>query len=160
MQTANVQYRRSAGSTAVSGATGEGYTPTSNKLGKTIVGISTFTDDEDNLENRPSAPTGGDKNALTSIAHDVPTSHDWDNVFTSEVRISEEFPSATALWGTTRSACRATTWYAPPGNILWPIQVQPDGNGSVIIALPATMDCSAQGPSAPETAGCFPCETN
>ena len=115
----------------------------------------TFTDDGDNEESLTSAATGAVVAAvvrppLTASAHDVPSSHDGSSTFTFELRFSEEFPLSyvtlrdhafTVDGGTMKKAERITKG----SNVRWRITVEPDGDGRVIITLPVTEGCDAQG---------------
>ena len=87
---------------------------------------------------------------LTASAHDVPGSHDGSTVFTFELRFSENFylsyktlrdHAFTVAGGEVTGARRL----APPSNIGWEIQVEPDGDGAAAIVLPVTADCTAEG---------------
>ena len=87
---------------------------------------------------------------LTASAHDVPGSHDGSTVFTFELRFSENFHLSyktlrdhafTVTGGEVTGARRL----APPSNIGWEIQVEPDGDGAAAIVLPVTTDCTAEG---------------
>ena len=87
---------------------------------------------------------------LTASAHDVPGSHDGSTVFTFELRFSENFylsyktlrdHAFTVAGGEVTGARRL----APPSNIGWEIQVEPDGDGAATIVLPVTADCTAEG---------------
>ena len=87
---------------------------------------------------------------LTASAHDVPGSHDGSTVFTFELRFSENFHLSyktlrdhafTVTGGEVTGARRL----APPSNIGWEIQVEPDGDGAATIVLPVTTDCTAEG---------------
>ena len=87
---------------------------------------------------------------LTASAHDVPGSHDGSTVFTFELRFSENFylsyktlrgHAFTVTGGEVTGARRL----APPSNISWEIQVEPDGDGAATIVLPVTTDCTAEG---------------
>ena len=87
---------------------------------------------------------------LTASAHDVPGSHDGSTVFTFELRFSENFylsyktlrgHAFTVTGGEVTGARRL----APPSNIGWEIQVEPDGDGAATIVLPVTTDCTAEG---------------
>ena len=87
---------------------------------------------------------------LTASAHDVPGSHDGSTVFTFELRFSENFHLSyktlrdhafTVTGGEVTGARRL----APPSNIGWEIQVEPDGDGAATIVLPVMTDCTAEG---------------
>ena len=88
---------------------------------------------------------------LTTSTHGVPGSHDGENVFTFELRFSEELKSSfsfrtlrdhafTVTGGEITQARRLDD----SGNLRWTIHAQPDGNGSVTLVLPATTDCEAE----------------
>ena len=71
-------------------------------------------------------------------------------VFTFELRFSENFHLSyktlrdhafTVTGGEVTGARRL----APPSNIGWEIQVEPDGDGAATIVLPVTTDCTAEG---------------
>ena len=80
----------------------------------------------------------------------MPDTHDGQNVFTFELRFSEEFSLSykmlrdhafTVAGGTVQKAERITKG----SNLRWLITVRPDGDGQVAITLPATTDCDAEG---------------
>ena len=130
--------------TEIAGATGATYTLTDAVDGRPIRVRVTFTDDAGNEETLISAPI------LTASTHDVPQSHDGENVFTFELRFSEELKSGfsfktlrdhafTVTGGDITKAKRLGS----SGNLRWTIHVQPDGNGNVTIVLPVTTDCDA-----------------
>ena len=87
---------------------------------------------------------------LTGSAQNVPDSHDGRSTFTFELQFSEEFPlsyttlrdSAFAVSGGDVVGARRLD---PPSNVRWEITVEPDGNRTVSIVLPATTECSAMG---------------
>ena len=87
---------------------------------------------------------------MTISLEDNPASHDGQNVFTFEIRFSEEFAlsfktlkfhALTVTGGSAKKALRMNE----PSNIPWRIMVQPDSNGDVTIVLPTTTDCDDQG---------------
>ena len=98
-------------------------------------------------ETDPVEPQG----SLTASVQDVPGSHDGQNVFTFELRFSEELKSGFkfrtlrdhALTATGGEITRARRLDGS-GNRRWTIHVQPDGSGSVTVVLPATTDCGAE----------------
>ena len=87
---------------------------------------------------------------LTGVIQNAAASHDGENVFTFELRFSEEFGISyktlrdhafTVTGGTVRKAQRLEQG----SNIGWRITVSPDSSGAVTIILPITEDCEAQG---------------
>ena len=90
--------------------------------------------------------------ALTASVHSVPGSHDGSNVFTFELRFSEE-PEPDFSYTTLRDHAFTVTGgevdgarrLEPPGNIRWEIKIRPDSAGTVTIVLPVTSDCAANG---------------
>ena len=87
---------------------------------------------------------------MTATVSAVPDSHDGD--FTFEIRFSEA-PHDGFSYTTMRDHAFTVTGgvvskalqLAPPSNVGWEIQVTPDGDEAVTIALPVTTDCTAQG---------------
>ena len=89
---------------------------------------------------------------LTASVHDAPDSHDGPTTFTFELRFSEtpkdDFSyvtlrdhAFTVIGGAVTNARRLE----PGKNVRWEIAVQPSGNDGVILSLPVTTDCEAQG---------------
>ncbi len=87
---------------------------------------------------------------LTASTLNAPASHDGQSAFTFEFRFSEDFSLSyrtlrdsafTVSGGDVVNARRLD----PPSNVGWEITVEPNGNGTVSIVLPATTDCSATG---------------
>ena len=88
---------------------------------------------------------------LTASSHDVPAAHDGQNAIIFELRFSENLEgfsyktlrdhAFTVTGGQVTKARRLDR----PQNIRWEITVQPDGDGTVTIVLPITIDCSAEG---------------
>ena len=155
MTSATFTYQWLADDAEINGATASTYTLADADAGKAIKVRVTFTDDGDNEEQLTSAATGAVAAAvvippLTASAHNVPSSHDGSATFTFELRFSEEFPLSyvtlrdhafTLDGGTVKKAERITKG----NNVRWRITVEPDGDGRVIITLPVTEDCDAQG---------------
>lgn len=89
---------------------------------------------------------------LTSSAHGVPDSHDGKTAFTFELRFSEE-PVSTFSYKTLRDSAftveggsaENTRRLDKPSNVRWEITVEPDGMSDVVIRLPVTTDCAADG---------------
>ena len=148
-------YQWLAADAEINGATASTYTLADDEEGKAIKVRVSFTDDGDNEETLTSAATGAVAAAvvrplLTASAHDVPSSHDGSATFTFELRFSEEFllsyvtlrdHAFTVDGGTVKKAERITKG----SNVRWRITVEPDGDGRVIITLPVTEGCDAQG---------------
>ena len=138
----------------IGGATGSTYILASDDVGKTIKVRVSFTDDRGHREELTSAATdavaGLPPPPLTASLENVATSHDGENVFTFELRFSEEFGISyktlrdhafTVTGGTVRKAQRLEQG----SNIGWRITVRPNSDGQVTITLPITEDCDAQG---------------
>ena len=138
----------------IAGETAQTYELAVADQGKTIKVRVTFRDDAGNDESLTSEATEAVEAAplppLTVNLSSNPSSHNGTDEFTFEIRFSEEFglsyktlkfDAFTVTGGTTTKAQRMDK----PSNIPWRIAVQPDGNGDVTVALPATTDCNAQG---------------
>ena len=92
------------------------------------------------------------KPPLTAQFLDTPGSHDGQSEFTFELRFSEtprrgftyktlRDHAFTEDGGTVTRAKRITKG----SNLRWQITVEPDGDGQVVITLPVTGDCAAEG---------------
>ena len=139
--------------TDITGATDSTYTLAAADEGKTIKVRVSFTDDAGYGETLTSPATGIVAAALlplTASLENMPDTHDGQNVFTFELRFSEEFSLSykmlrdhafTVAGGTVEKAERITKG----SNLRWLITVRPDGDGQVTITLPATTDCDAEG---------------
>ena len=140
--------------TDIQDATDSTYEVSDADVGNTIKVRVTFSDDRNNQETLTSAATGPVEEApqepLTASTHGVPQSHDGENVFTFELRFSEDLKSGfsfktlrdhafTVTGGDVTRAKRL----GGSGNTRWTIHVQPDGNGDVTLVLPVTADCDA-----------------
>ena len=138
----------------IGGATGSTYILASDDMGKTIKVRVSFTDDRGHREELTSAATDAVEARplppLTASLENVATSHDGESAFTFELRFSEEFGISyktlrdhafTVTGGTVKKAKRLEQG----SNVGWRITVRPDGNGQVVIVLPETTDCDAQG---------------
>ena len=136
----------------IDGATSSTYTVTSEDEGHVLMVLVTFTDDAGNEESLSSAATAAVTQSLTASVHNTPASHDGSATFTFELRLSEtpkeDFSYATlrdhaftVTGGTVTNARRLE----PGKNVRWEIAVQPSGNADVILSLPVTTDCEAQG---------------
>ena len=147
-------YQWIAGGSDIDGATGSTHTLTASEQGQTIQVRVTFTDDADNEETLTSdatAAVAAKPTPLTvSLVFPVAGHHGASNVFTFDIRFSEEIPLSyktlkfhafTVTGGSILKAQRMDK----PSNIKWRIMVRPDSSEDVTIVLPATTDCEAQG---------------
>ena len=154
LDTVSYSYQWVADGAEISGATASTYTLVAGDEGKAISVTVSFTDDAGNEETLTSAATeavaGLPPEPLTASLENTPDSHDGENVFTFELRFSEEFPLSyrtlrdhafTVTGGTVKKAKRLEQG----SNIGWRITVRPDANADVSIVLRETTDCSAQG---------------
>ena len=149
---ATFTYQWLADDADISGGTGSSYTLVAADEGKVITVTVFFTDDEGNAESLTSAATTAvAKPPLTAAIHDKPSSHDGSTAFTFELRLSENIKNLsyttlhehalTVTGGTVDKARRL----AAPSNVRWEITVTPASSSDVIIVLPITSDCTAQG---------------
>ena len=139
--------------TAISGATNSTYTLIAADEGKTIKVRVSFTDDAGHGETLTSAATGIVAAALLPLTVSLennPATHNGTDVFTFEIRFSEEFPlsfrtlkvhALQVTGGTVKKARRVDN----SSDIHWRITVRPDADGNVTIVLPVTDDCDDQG---------------
>ena len=139
--------------TAISGATNSTYTLIAADEGKTIKVRVSFTDDAGYGETLTSAATGIVAAALLPLTVSLennPATHNGTDVFTFEIRFSEEFPlsfrtlkvhALQVTGGTVKKARRVDN----SSDIHWRITVRPDADGNVTIVLPVTDDCDDQG---------------
>ena len=154
LDSVSYSYQWLAEDAEISGATESTYTLASNDVGRTIKVRVSFTDDRGHGEELTSAATdavaGLPPPPLTASLENTPSSHDGESAFTFELRFSEEFGISyktlrdhafTVTGGTVKKAQRLEQG----SNIGWRITVRPDGNGQVVIVLPETTDCDAQG---------------
>ena len=151
---ASYSYQWVAGGSDIAGATGSSHTLTSSEQGQAIQVRVSFTDDRSNAESLTSAATDAVAAAaplpLTVSLENNPAAHNGTDVFTFEIRFSEEFDLSfttlklhafTVTGGTVKKAQRTDK----PSNIPWRITVQPDSNGDVTVVLPITNDCNSTG---------------
>ncbi len=87
---------------------------------------------------------------LTAQFLDVPATHDGENAFEFELRFSEEFPLGFKrlrddAFDVTGGAVRRAKRIVKDSNLRWSIRVMPASDADVIVALPATTDCTAAG---------------
>ena len=155
LDNATFSYQWLADDVDISGATGASYRLTDSEEGKVIKVRVSFTDDAGNQESLTSVETAAVAIApslLTASVHDAPESHDGENAFTFELRLSEEPVSSfsyvtlgdhafTVTGGEVGNVQRLNA----PSNVRWEITVTPDGDGEVSVVLPVTQDCAAQG---------------
>ena len=145
-------YQWTAGGSDISGATGSSYTLKDVQKGQTIQVRVSFTDDADNQETLTSEATAAvvGPPLTVSLVFPVASHHGASNVFTFDIRFSEEIPLSyktlkfhafTVTGGSVLKARRMDK----PSNIKWRIMVRPDSSEDVTIVLPATTDCEAQG---------------
>ena len=139
--------------TAISGATNSTYTLIAADEDKTIKVRVSFTDDAGYGETLTSAATGIVAAALLPLTVSLennPATHNGTDVFTFEIRFSEEFPlsfrtlkvhALQVTGGTVKKARRVDN----SSDIHWRITVRPDADGNVTIVLPVTDDCDDQG---------------
>ena len=149
-------YQWMAGGADIDGATGSSFTLTPNEQGQTIQVRVSFTDDADNRESLTSAETAAvapTPSPLTVSLENAATSHNGSDVFTFEIRFSEQFGLSyktlkfhafTVTGGSVKKAQRMDRDSDTP-NIRWLITVQPNANGDVTITLPVTTDCTDDG---------------
>ena len=150
---ATFTYQWVAGGSDIAGATGSTYTLTSSEQGQTIQVRVNFIDDRSNAESLTSAATGIVAAALLPLTVSLennPATHNGTDVFTFEIRFSEEFPlsfrtlkfhALQVTGGTVKKAHRVDN----SSDIHWRITVRPGTDGNVIIVLPVTSDCDDQG---------------
>ena len=152
----NVSYRYQwiAGGSEISGATGSTHTLTASEQGQTIQVRVTFTDDannEDALTSEATAEVTAAPVPLTvSVTVSAPATHDGSSEFTFEIEFSEEVKlSYVSLknhaFNVTGGSVERAQRTDKPSNISWLITVKPQGNGDVIIELPTTTACDADG---------------
>ena len=138
----------------IESATDSTYELSDADVGRTIKVRVSFTDDRGHEESLTSAATnpvaGLPPESLTAGFENQPSSHDGENVFTFELRFSEQFHlnyktlrdhAFTVTGGTVKKAKRMEQG----SNIHWRITVRPDSNSEVSIVLPVTTDCDGQG---------------
>ena len=147
-------YQWIAGGTDIDGATSSTHTLTASEQGQTIQVRVTFTDDADNEETLTSEATAEVTAApvplTVSVTVSAPASHDGSSEFTFEIEFSEEFGLSYRTlkfdaFNVTGGSVERAQRTDKPSNIHWRITIKPQGNGDVIIELPATTDCDADG---------------
>ena len=153
---ANVSYSYQwlADDADIAGATGSTYTPVDADEGVALKVRVAFTDDRGNDEGLTSAATaavaGLPPEPLTAGFENTPSSHDGENVFTFELRFSEEIRLSyrtlrdrafTVAGGAVSKARRMEQG----SSIHWRITVKPNSGSDVSIVLPVTSDCEDRG---------------
>ena len=144
-----------AADTDISGETASTYTVSDADVGKTIKVRVSFTDNRGNGESLISAATAPVEEApqlpLTASTHGVPGSHDGENVFTFELRFSEELKPGFSFktlkfhaFTVTGGEIKRSKRLEQGSNARWTIHVQPDGNDDVTVVLSVTTDCDAE----------------
>ena len=155
MTSATFSYQWLADDSNISGATDSTYTLVAADAGKAIRVRVTFTDDGENGEELASAATSAVaaevvNPPLTASARNVPSSHDGSAAFTFELRFSDELPLSYVtlrdhVFTVTGGSVTYVRRLAPPSNMRWEVHVTPDSDGSLVIVLPVTGDCEADG---------------
>ena len=141
LDNATFNYQWLADDADIEGATGPGYTPASADASMAIKVRVSFSDDRGNEEELTSAATAAVASLpslpLTASLENVATSHGGQNVFTFELRFSEEFRlnyktlrdhAFTVAGGAVENAGRITKG----SNLRWLITVRPDGDGGML----------------------------
>ena len=154
LDNASFGYQWLADDSDIESATDSTYELSDADVGRTIRVRVSFTDDrghEESLTSEPTAEAAGlPPEPLTARFENQPSSHDGENVFTFELRFSEQFHLSyktlrdhafTVTGGTVKKAKRMEQG----SNIHWRITVRPDSNSEVSIVLPVTTDCDGQG---------------
>ena len=150
LENVSFSYEWLADDAEIAGATASTYTLADADEGKAIQVRVSFTDDADNDETLTSAATAVVKAPLTASLENTPYIHDGQNVFTFELRFSEEFSLSyktlrdhafTVSGAAVENAERITQG----SNVRWRITVSPNGDAQVAVTLPVTHDCDAQG---------------
>ena len=155
LENVSYSYQWIAGGADIDGATDSTYTPSVSDVGKTIQVRVTFTDDADNDETLTSEATEAVAAApvplTVSVTVSAPASHDGSSEFTFDIEFSEEFGLSYKTlklhaFNVTGGSVEKAQRKNKPSNISWRITVAPDSTGDdVVIELPATTDCDAQG---------------
>ncbi len=147
-------YQWTAGGSDISGATGSSYTLKGVQKGQTIQVRVSFRDDADHEETQTSAATGvvaAKPTPLTvRLVFPVAGHHGASNVFTFDIRFSEEIPLSYKTlkfhaFDVTGGTILRSQRMNKPSNIKWRIMVRPDSSEDVTIELPSTTDCNAVG---------------
>ena len=98
----------------------------------------------------PGPATDGTQ-ALTASFSELPEAHDGAAAFTFELTFSEDVEGLSfrtlrdGAFDVTGGTVTRAKRHPPGTNLHWTIHVEPDGNGPVEVALPATADCADAG---------------
>ena len=147
-------YQWTAGGSDIAGATGSSYTLKGVQKGQTIQVRVSFRDDADHEETQTSAATGAVAAKPTPLTvrlvFPVAGHHGASNVFTFDIRFSEEIPLSYKTlkfhaFDVTGGTILRSQRMNKPSNIKWRIMVRPDSSEDVTIVLPVTTDCNAVG---------------
>ena len=150
---ATFEYQWIAGGTDIDGATGSSYELTSSEQGQTIQVRVTFTDDAGNEETLTSVATDAvtaKPIPLTATLSNVPASHDGSSTFTFDLAFSENVRAGYArirdhAFTIDEGDIEKAQRKVQGSNRTWTIEVEPDGNEDIVITLPSTTDCDAEG---------------
>ncbi len=146
------EYQWLADGAEINRAAGSSFTLTTSQQGETIQVRVDFKDDDENAESLTSAATdtvAAKPLPLTAAFSNVPASHTGAN-FTFTLTFSENVKAGfrkiknqafSVDGGNIDKAKRVTQG----SNVGWTITVNPTGNDTVTLTLPATTDCNAQG---------------
>ena len=146
-------YQWLADDVEIDGANSSTYTVVPGDVGKELRVKVTFADDagnEESLTSEATDPVAAAPAPLTVSLENSPASHNGTDVFTFEIRFSEEFKLSYKTLrdhafvvdgGTVKNAQRKEKG----SNIGWTITVQPDSNSAVTVVLPVTTDCADEG---------------
>ena len=146
-------YQWLADDVEIDGANSSTYTVVPGDVGKELRVKVTFADDagnEESLTSEATDPVAAAPAPLTVSLENSPASHNGTDVFTFEIRFSEEFKLSYKTLrdhafvvdgGTVKNAQRKEKG----SNIGWTITVQPDSNAAVTVVLPVTTDCAHEG---------------
>ena len=88
---------------------------------------------------------------LTAVFQDVPAEHDGESLFTFTLAFSEDVGGLSfrtlrdSAFEVTRGDVKQALRQVEGSNERWTIEVEPDSHGDVVITLPETTDCEAEG---------------
>ncbi len=154
LDSVSYEYQWIAGGVDIGGATASGYELTEGEQGETVAVRVAFTDDAGNDESLISEATeevAAEPVRLTvSVTASAPATHDGSSEFTFDIEFSEEFGLSYRTlkfhaFNVTGATIQRTQRTDRPSNISWRITVRPTSTGDVVIELPVTTDCNAEG---------------
>ena len=153
LENVSYSYQWIAGGTDIDGATGSSYELTSSEQGQTVQVRVTFTDDAGNEETLTSVATDAvtaKPIPLTATLSNVPASHDGSSTFTFDLAFSENVRAGYArirdhAFTIDEGDIEKAQRKVQGSNRTWTIEVEPDGNEDIVITLPSTTDCDAEG---------------